>query len=210
MENNQNCWAGCFPCSLLKLPKLADINHSSTFLAGVGIQNAGSSGAEEVHLSSLLGRFSASNILLGSYNPEYHPANVKHTENEISAVEEKAEDMVKDSLALTSIGEANSDFFSRNEDTDENVSCKTSLTKISMSSFPSGFLPMMAFEVGSRSMISPITFEDLNPPSQMLVEILCEEQGFFLEIANSIRGLGLTILKGVMEARNDNMWARLQ
>ncbi|KAJ6309723.1 hypothetical protein OIU76_014623 [Salix suchowensis] len=77
------------PCSLLKLPKLADINHSSTFLAGVGIQNAGSSGAEEVHLSSLLGRFSASGILSGSSNPEYHPANVKHTENEICAVEEK-------------------------------------------------------------------------------------------------------------------------
>ncbi|KAB5540709.1 hypothetical protein DKX38_013683 [Salix brachista] len=56
---------------------------------GVGIQNAGSSGAEEVHLSSLLGRFSASGILSGSSNPEYHPANVKHTENEISAVEEK-------------------------------------------------------------------------------------------------------------------------
>ncbi|MBA0845529.1 hypothetical protein Goarm_023356, partial [Gossypium armourianum] len=65
-----------------------------------------------------------------------------------------------------------------------------------------------AFEVGSRSMICPIIVEDLNPPRQMLVEMLCEEQGFFLEIADLIRGMGLTILKGVMETRNDKIWAR--
>lgn len=38
--------------------------------------------------------------------------------------------------------------------------------------------------------------------------MLCEERGFFLEIADLIRGLGLTILKGVMEAWNDKIWAR--
>ena len=38
--------------------------------------------------------------------------------------------------------------------------------------------------------------------------MLCEERGLFLEIADFIRGLGLTILKGVMEARNDKIWAR--
>ncbi|KAA3455452.1 transcription factor LHW-like [Gossypium australe] len=38
--------------------------------------------------------------------------------------------------------------------------------------------------------------------------MLCEERGFFLEIADLIRGLGLTILKGVMETRNDKIWAR--
>ena len=38
--------------------------------------------------------------------------------------------------------------------------------------------------------------------------MLCEERGVFLEIADIIRGLGLTILKGVMEARNDKIWAR--
>ncbi|XP_062082464.1 transcription factor LHW isoform X2 [Humulus lupulus] len=65
-----------------------------------------------------------------------------------------------------------------------------------------------AFEVGSQSMICPIIVEDLNPPRQMLVEMLCEERGFFLEIADLIRGMGLTILKGVMEARNDKIWAR--
>ncbi|KAF5185548.1 Transcription factor lhw [Thalictrum thalictroides] len=65
-----------------------------------------------------------------------------------------------------------------------------------------------AFEVGSQSMVCPIIVEDLNTPRQMLVEMLCEEQGFFLEIADIIRGLGLTILKGVMEARNDKVWVR--
>ncbi|KAH7541816.1 transcription factor LHW [Ziziphus jujuba] len=65
-----------------------------------------------------------------------------------------------------------------------------------------------AFEVGSQSMVCPIVVEDLNPPRQMLVEMLCEERGFFLEIADLIRGMGLTILKGVMEARNDKIWAR--
>lgn len=38
--------------------------------------------------------------------------------------------------------------------------------------------------------------------------MLCEERGLFLEIADIIRGLGLTILKGVMETRNDKIWAR--
>ncbi|KAM5584946.1 transcription factor LHW [Rosa sericea] len=65
-----------------------------------------------------------------------------------------------------------------------------------------------AFDVGSQSMVCPIIVEDLDSPRQMLVEMLCEEQGFFLEIADIIRGLGLTILKGVMETRNDKIWAR--
>ncbi|XVE59654.1 hypothetical protein DITRI_Ditri05aG0063400 [Diplodiscus trichospermus] len=65
-----------------------------------------------------------------------------------------------------------------------------------------------AFEVGSQSMICPIVVEDLSYPRQMLVEMLCEERGFFLEIADLIKGLGLTILKGVMETRNDKIWAR--
>ncbi|KAE8735589.1 Transcription factor LHW [Hibiscus syriacus] len=64
-----------------------------------------------------------------------------------------------------------------------------------------------AFEFGSQSMLCPIVVEDLNRPRQMHVEMLCEERGFFLEIADFIRGLGLTILKGVMETRNDKIWA---
>ncbi|XP_057782032.1 transcription factor LHW-like isoform X2 [Salvia miltiorrhiza] len=65
-----------------------------------------------------------------------------------------------------------------------------------------------AYEVGSQSMVCPIIVEDLNQPHQMLVEMLCEERGLFLEIADIIRGLGLTILKGLMETRNDKIWAR--
>ncbi|KAL1557573.1 transcription factor LHW [Salvia divinorum] len=65
-----------------------------------------------------------------------------------------------------------------------------------------------AYEVGSQSMVCPIIVEDLNQPRQMLVEMLCEERGLFLEIADIIRGLGLTILKGVMDIRNDKIWAR--
>ncbi|KAF8379979.1 hypothetical protein HHK36_027446 [Tetracentron sinense] len=65
-----------------------------------------------------------------------------------------------------------------------------------------------AFEVGGQTMVCPIIVEDLSPPGQMLVEMLCEEQGFFLEIADIIRGFGLTILKGVMEAREEKIWAR--
>ncbi|MFS8007713.1 putative transcription factor bHLH family [Helianthus anomalus] len=64
-----------------------------------------------------------------------------------------------------------------------------------------------AYEVGSQSMVCPIIVEDLNSPRQMLVEMLCEERGSFLEIADGIKGLGLTILKGVMEYRNDKIWA---
>lgn len=65
-----------------------------------------------------------------------------------------------------------------------------------------------AFELGSQSMVCPIVVEDLNPPRQLLIKMLCEERGLFLEIADIIRGLGLTIMKGVMEARNDKIWAR--
>lgn len=41
----------------------------------------------------------------------------------------------------------------------------------------------------------------------LFFQMLCEERGLFLEIADIIRGLGLTILKGVMETCNDKIWA---
>lgn len=40
------------------------------------------------------------------------------------------------------------------------------------------------------------------------MQMLCEEQGFFLEIVDTVRGFGLTILKGVMEVRENKIWAR--
>ncbi|GLU17561.1 hypothetical protein SLE2022_339220 [Rubroshorea leprosula] len=64
-----------------------------------------------------------------------------------------------------------------------------------------------AFELGDQTMGCPVIVEDLNPPGQMLIEMLCEDQGFFLEIADIIRGFGLNILKGVMEIREDKIWA---
>ncbi|KAF2313501.1 hypothetical protein GH714_011279 [Hevea brasiliensis] len=38
-------------------------------------------------------------------------------------------------------------------------------------------------------------------------KMLCEDRGFFLEIADVIRGFGLNILKGLMETREDKIWA---
>lgn len=41
-----------------------------------------------------------------------------------------------------------------------------------------------------------------------LLQMLCEEQGFFLEIVDIIRGFGLNILKARMERRKNKLWAR--
>ncbi|KAL2325247.1 hypothetical protein Fmac_024305 [Flemingia macrophylla] len=65
-----------------------------------------------------------------------------------------------------------------------------------------------AFEVAQQTMLCPIIVEDMSLPGQMLIEMLCEEQGFFLEIIDLIRGLGLNILKAKMERRKNKLWAR--
>lgn len=65
-----------------------------------------------------------------------------------------------------------------------------------------------AVELGGQGRGCPIIVENLSQPRQMLVEMLCEEKVFFLEIAESMKRLGLTILKGIMEVRNDKIWAR--
>lgn len=41
-----------------------------------------------------------------------------------------------------------------------------------------------------------------------LLQMLCEEQGFFLEIIDIIRHFGLNILKAKMERRKTKLWAR--
>ncbi|GLU03650.1 hypothetical protein SLE2022_208380 [Rubroshorea leprosula] len=63
-----------------------------------------------------------------------------------------------------------------------------------------------AVEVGSHLKVCSIIVENLNKNGQMLVEMLCEECSHFLEIAEAIRSLGLTILKGVTEAHGDKTW----
>ncbi|XP_058744608.1 transcription factor bHLH157-like [Vicia villosa] len=65
-----------------------------------------------------------------------------------------------------------------------------------------------AFEVSNPTMLCPIIVEDMNPPGQMLIEMLCEDQGFFLEIVDMIRGFGLNILKAKMDLRKNKLWAR--
>ncbi|CAN6442820.1 unnamed protein product [Victoria cruziana] len=64
-----------------------------------------------------------------------------------------------------------------------------------------------AVELGSQSGSCPLIVENLSQPGHMLVEMLCEEHGIFLEIAHVIRSLGLTILKGEMETRAEKIWA---
>ncbi|MED6200082.1 hypothetical protein PIB30_081850 [Stylosanthes scabra] len=54
----------------------------------------------------------------------------------------------------------------------------------------------------------PIVIEDLECSGHMLIEMVCNEHGFFLEIAQVIRKLDLTILKGALENHSSAAWAR--
>eukprot|EP00262_Sarcandra_glabra_P013053 TRINITY_DN3526_c2_g2_i1.p1 TRINITY_DN3526_c2_g2~~TRINITY_DN3526_c2_g2_i1.p1 ORF type:complete len:780 (-),score=123.66 TRINITY_DN3526_c2_g2_i1:1182-3521(-) len=64
-----------------------------------------------------------------------------------------------------------------------------------------------AMELGGEPGVCPIIVENLDHPGHILVEMLCDEHGLFLEIAQIIRHLELTILKGVLESRSDKTWA---
>ncbi|KAF9682994.1 hypothetical protein SADUNF_Sadunf05G0166200 [Salix dunnii] len=61
-------------------------------------------------------------------------------------------------------------------------------------------------EVGGHLKVSSIIVENLNKNGQMLVEMSCEECSHFLEIAEAIRSLGLTILKGITEVHSEKTW----
>ncbi|PON62602.1 MYC/MYB transcription factor [Parasponia andersonii] len=63
-----------------------------------------------------------------------------------------------------------------------------------------------AVEVGGNLKVCSIIVENLNKNGQMVVEMMCEECGHFLEIAEAIKSLGLTILKGVTEAHGEKTW----
>ncbi|KAM7254279.1 hypothetical protein ACFE04_031961 [Oxalis oulophora] len=63
-----------------------------------------------------------------------------------------------------------------------------------------------AMEVGGHLKVCSIVVENLNKNGQMLVEMLCEECSHFLEIAEAIRSIGLTILKGITEPQGDKTW----
>ncbi|KAJ4835275.1 hypothetical protein Tsubulata_002785 [Turnera subulata] len=64
-----------------------------------------------------------------------------------------------------------------------------------------------AYEYGSNLQLCPIVVEDLAHPGHMIIEMLCDDHGLFLEIAQVICGLELTILKGVIEVRSSDTWA---
>ncbi|EOA35019.1 hypothetical protein CARUB_v10020122mg [Capsella rubella] len=69
-----------------------------------------------------------------------------------------------------------------------------------------------ALEVGDddeEAVVCPIIVEELNRQGEMQIEMVCEERGEFLEIGEVVRGLGLKILKGVMETRKGQIWAHL-
>lgn len=63
-----------------------------------------------------------------------------------------------------------------------------------------------AVEVGGQLKVCSIIVENLNKNGQILVEMMCEECSHFLEIAEAIRSLGLTILKGITEAHGEKTW----
>ncbi|CAD6221796.1 unnamed protein product [Miscanthus lutarioriparius] len=54
----------------------------------------------------------------------------------------------------------------------------------------------------------PLRVEELNQPGHLLIEILCEDYEVFLEMAHVLKGLKVSILKGVLEHRSDKLWAR--
>lgn len=68
-----------------------------------------------------------------------------------------------------------------------------------------------AYEVGGhsgqQSESCPIIVENIDQQGHILVEMLCIEYGDFLEIAQVLRRLNLTILKGIMESRDGDLWA---
>lgn len=64
-----------------------------------------------------------------------------------------------------------------------------------------------ALELGSADQICPIIVKDLKYPGHMLIEMMCDNHGRFLEISDVIHRLELTILKGVMEKRSESTWA---
>ncbi|CAH8255821.1 unnamed protein product [Arabidopsis lyrata] len=65
-----------------------------------------------------------------------------------------------------------------------------------------------ALEVGEGGVVCPIMVEELNRKGEMQIEMVCDERDEFLEIGDVVRGLGLKIVKGVMERRKGQTWAQ--
>ncbi|GER54384.1 basic helix-loop-helix (bHLH) DNA-bindingsuperfamily protein [Striga asiatica] len=63
-----------------------------------------------------------------------------------------------------------------------------------------------AVELGSEKQSCPIVVKDLNQPGQMMIQMVCTDCNRFLEIADVIHRLELTILEGTMEKSSDGSW----
>jgi len=53
----------------------------------------------------------------------------------------------------------------------------------------------------------PLRVEELDQPGHLLIKMLCEDYEVFLEIAHVLKGLDVSILKGVLEHRSAKLWA---
>ncbi|CAA0830524.1 Unknown protein [Striga hermonthica] len=63
-----------------------------------------------------------------------------------------------------------------------------------------------AVELGSEKLSCPIVVKDLDHPGQMMIQMVCTDCNGFLEIADVIHRLELTILEGTMEKSTDGSW----
>nr|CAB3451634.1 unnamed protein product [Digitaria exilis] len=54
----------------------------------------------------------------------------------------------------------------------------------------------------------PLRVKEFDQPGHLLIEMLCEDYEVFLEMAHVLKGLEVSILKGVLEPRSDKLWAR--
>ncbi|KAK9055729.1 hypothetical protein SSX86_026814 [Deinandra increscens subsp. villosa] len=63
-----------------------------------------------------------------------------------------------------------------------------------------------AMEVGNDLKVCPVIVENIGTNGQMLVEMVCDDCVHTLEITEAIRSLGLTILKGAIDAYGDKTW----
>ncbi|KAI5063921.1 hypothetical protein GOP47_0020591 [Adiantum capillus-veneris] len=90
-----------------------------------------------------------------------------------------------------------------------NVQIPAGVTGIgSTSEASTSFEVSWVVDIGTQERACPVLVESHSQPGQMLVEMMCQEHSIFLKIADVLKRLGFTILKGVMEARSNSIWAK--
>lgn len=53
----------------------------------------------------------------------------------------------------------------------------------------------------------PLRVEELEQPGHLLIEMLCKQYDVFFETLHLFKGLELSILKGELEYRGDELWS---